>query len=346
MVGAAAAACLLVSWQGWQKAHAAEPSALHAWRGAPTSATLASSLAACWLASPRTLAGPPRSLAAAAADHKKKLTDVRVNPKIAASLGLKVPMQPPPAPAACAPATTPAAAAGAGPAAAAEMDLLGGLDEPAAPAPAAAAPAAAAPSFDPFGAPAPAAPQQQQQQQSGWDAFGAPAGAPPAAPAAAAPLDLLGGLSGPTPAPAAAQQARPAAPVDPFAALSAPAAPAPAAAAAPKPGVAAAVAGVPSALPEDMFSDLTGIGGRAQQPMGHGSMGGMGSGWGTPPAAAQPAGSFGDFASSGGFASPAPAGQPVLPADFGSFAATSAPQAQQGGAAASGPDPFADLLKS
>ena len=281
---------------------------------------------------------------AAAADHgKKKLTDVRVNPKIAASLGLKIPVQPPPA-APRAPAAHPAAAAAAAPAAATDIDLLGGLEEPAAPALAPAAPAAA-PSFDPFAAPA--APAQQQQQPS-WGAFGAPA---PAAPAAA-PLDLLGGLNSPTPAPAAAQQPRPAAPADPFAALSMPAAPAPPAATAPKPAAAAMAAGVPSALPEDMFSDLTGIGGRAQQPMGHthGAVPGVGGagGWGGAPMGAQQSGSFGDFAGGNGFTAAAPAGQPMLPDDFGGFAGTgmqAVPAAQQGAAASSGPDPFADLLK-
>ncbi|PRW45169.1 ENTH domain-containing [Chlorella sorokiniana] len=280
----------------------------------------------------------------AAADHgKKKLTDVRVNPKIAASLGLKIPVQPPPA-AARPPAAQPAATA-----AAAEIDLLGGLEEPAAPAPAPAAPAAA-PAFDPFAAPAAPA-QQQQQQQPSWDAFGAPAAAAPAA----APLDLLGGLNSPTPAPAALQQPRPAAPVDPFAAMSVPAAPAAPAAAPPK-AAAAVAAGVPSALPEDMFSDLTGIGGRAHQPMGNmhgaspraGSTGGMG-GWGAAPmGGAQQSGSFGDFAGGSGFAAAAPAGQPMLPDEFGSFGGTGvqpAQQAQQGAAASSGPDPFADLLK-
>ncbi|PSC70401.1 Clathrin interactor EPSIN 3 isoform A [Micractinium conductrix] len=305
--------------------------------------------------------------AEAAGTSKKKLTDVRVDPKIAASLGLKLPAPAPPraaaAPAAAAPA---AAAAAAGPAG--EIDLLGGLDEPAAPAAAPAPMAAPAAAFDPFAAPAaPAA----APQQAGWDAFGGALGArvaPPAAPVAA-PLDLFGGLSS---SPAVPR------PADPFASFSAPAAAPPPSMAAAKPAPLPAVAaGVPASLPEDMFSDLTGIGGRAQQPMGHappaapaGGMGdGMGGGWGAPAPLAAHRGGFGDFGAApafdsapaagsglgglgglGGMPAPAQQGPPAGHArsgsrgrsvDFGSFSYSSAPQ----GGGASAADPFADLLK-
>lgn len=261
--------------------------------------------APCAPAAARRRAKLPNSLLLAAAESKKKLTDVRVNPKIAASLGLKLPT--PAAPR----AAQPAAAAAPPPSA---LDLLGGLDEPA---PAAAAPApSAAPAFDPFAAPAaPAAAGGQQ----GWDAFGG--GAAAAAPTRAVPLDLLGGLSGPTPVP---QQ--PAAAADPFAVLPMPAAPAaPARPTAP----AAVAAGVPTALPEDMFSDLTGIGGSRQQPMGHASShagagsGAAAGGWGAPMASS----GFGDFAGPSG----TQLQQPV--------AASAAPQPPT-----SAPDPFANLL--
>ncbi|KAL4448258.1 hypothetical protein ABPG75_005477 [Micractinium tetrahymenae] len=359
-------------------------------------------------------AAPLAAEGAEGAAAKKKLTDVRVNPKIAASLGLKMPDPPPPRPAA---ATAPAATAAAA-APATEIDLLGGLDEPA-PAPAAAAPVPATAAFDPFAAPAaPAAPAPQpqpQQQQPSWDAFGAPASAlaagpiPAPVPAAASPLDLLEGLgSGPAaasqppaapaadpfaalsaPAPAAAPAA---APADPFAAFSAPAAaaapalapmsaaPRPAAPAAPLPTVAA---GVPASLPEDMFSDLTGIGGKTRQPMGQaphgapaapagGALGGL-SGL-TMPAASPPSpgGGFGDFGSAGGFVSAPPAGGSGGGGmgGLGAFAAPAAPpqapppqgharSGSMGGAVdfgsfsysapqqpgASAADPFADLLK-
>lgn len=321
-----------------------------------------------------------KAAAEAAEFSKKKLTSVKVNPKIAASLGLKIP-----APAAPRPASAPfpgaAPAAAPAPAAAAEIDLLGGLDEPApAPAPAAAAPRAPAAVFDPFAAPAPA----PASSQPAWDAFATAAPAPAAA--HASPLDLLGGLGGSL-APIAA------APADPFAAFSAPApALAPALpvmptmpvsrpAAAPLPSVAA---GVPAALPEDMFSDLTGIG-KPQQPMGlqaahsgpvamaaRGSGGSSGSGgkggWGLPTAPPaprgmsppSPGGGFGDFGAappafaSGGMGMQQQQQQQGAPvhahgnsggsgghsADFGSFSYNSAPQ---GGASAA--DPFADLLK-
>lgn len=347
----------------------------------------------------------------AADESKKKLTNVRVNPKIAASLGLKIPVQPPPpAPAAAAAAApTPAATAAA---AAPEIDLLGGMDEPAIPAapafpaaPAAAAfdpfgagaapaapvaptqPAAAA-SFDPFGAGAPAPAAAAASPAQPWDAFAAgPGSAATPAPAAAASFGMLGGLdSAGTATQPAPQQADPfaafasTAPTPAFASFpAAPAAKSAPPAAAPLPAV---TAGVPNALPEDMFADLTGIGGKPQNlPIGNSprrntpgaaaasGMGGEGGGWGMPAASpSSPGGGFGSF-------STAPAGSGTLPGISGmggmpvgagmqqpapvaghartgsmgggggavDFGSLSYTSAPQGGASAA--DPFADLLK-
>ncbi len=125
---------------------------------------------------------------------KKKLTDVRVNPKIAASLGLKVAA--PKAPGAAGRSSAPVAEASSS-----AFDLLGGLDDPE-PQP---TPAQRPDAFDAFGlseAPAPAAP-------AALDLFAldATAAAPPAP--AFDPFATVGGgmpmpqPSGAAPAPAA-----------------------------------------------------------------------------------------------------------------------------------------------
>ncbi|GAB4817376.1 hypothetical protein N2152v2_004422 [Parachlorella kessleri] len=277
--------------------------------------------------------------AAAEGEQRKKLADVKVNPKIAASLGLKFAA---PTPAVAAPASQPAAA----PAAASnQVNLLGGLTDDPAPAAAstsatdffdalaapAATTAAAAPAngggwdaFAGLAAPTAAVEPKAAAGAGGWDAFGgtsmAPA-APAAAGAGSAAMDLFGGLEAPAPAssapafdpfattaaPKAAPQAAPAAAFDPFAQpsatgpagstgvaasksafdpfadfaagpgapssavdpLSATAAPAtaPATAAARTAAAAGKAPSLGRPLPEDMFSDLTGLNKEAK-PMG------------------------------------------------------------------------------
>jgi hypothetical protein len=132
------------------------------------------------------------------APAKKKLTDVRVNPKIAASLGLKL----------AAPTPKPRA-----PGAMPEVDLLAGLDDDDEPAP---APAAASPP------PATTAPPSAAGDAGGWDAFGTGAAAPlqAAAPPAFDPF----GVGAPAAAPPAAGKGagasvRAALPEDAFASL-------------------------------------------------------------------------------------------------------------------------------
>jgi epsin len=98
-------------------------------------------------------AGARAADGASAPPPRKLLADVRVNPKIAASLGLKLPA--PAAPRAAGAVAPQAATPAAAPAAAGGADLLGGLlDTP----PAASAAGGAAAAWDPFGAgPAPLA---------------------------------------------------------------------------------------------------------------------------------------------------------------------------------------------
>jgi hypothetical protein len=197
-----------------------------------------------------------------AASNKKKLTDVKVNPKIAASLGLK--------PVVAAPKTTTSAAAGAAVTNSNEVDLLGGLidDEIAAP------------------------PAVSNDTNGGWDAFGESSAASAA--------------------------------VDPFAAPVA-AAPAPtSASSSPKPPLVPAR----TALPEDAFSDLTGLN-KPLQPMAvvrksPGASPVAGAAAGSSPGGAGGSGSdpFGGFA------------------DFSAAPTTSNTTSAQ----AASNDPFADLL--
>jgi epsin len=217
-------------------------------------------------------AGGKKSFSSELGSSKKKLTDVKVNPKIAASLGLK--------PVVAAPPKTTASGAAAPAAAVAstnthnEVDLLGGLidDE------------VTAPAMD-------AVDNGSNDNNGGWDAFGDTSSATvPSAGSAAA-----------------------AAAFDPFAA--------PASASSPKPPAAAAAA-VPTrtALPEDAFSDLTGLN-KVLQPMGSkkspgasplaagvggASPGGSGGG--------DPFGGFADFSAAPTSNIAAAAAQPAAPA--------------------------------
>ncbi|KAL4518154.1 hypothetical protein Ndes2526A_g01396 [Nannochloris sp. 'desiccata'] len=211
--------------------------------------------------------------------NKKKLTDVKVNPKIAASLGLKPVVAAPPKSSAAlssfggAGATNisaEAAAASAGNTTSNEIDLLGGLmdDEVAVSAVISAS------------------------DNGGWDAFGdtsAAAAVPSAVSAVAA--------------------------ADPFVLP----APSSSSSSSPKPTTAAGVVPTRSALPEDAFSDLTGLN-KPLQPMGVIKK----SPGASPMAGSDPLGGFADFSSASMTSN---AAQP----------AAAVPQAATN-------DPFADLL--
>lgn len=228
-----------------------------------------------------------------AEQQRKRLTDVKVNPKIAASLGLKVVAPPPTAapPAAAAPAHQPTAAG---------QDLLGGLDD-LSPPPAQSGVVAAAPEVDLLASLAPAPAEPVTAGSGGWDAFADQAGvsataAPsnggwdafggdvPAAASAAPPaldqlLDIAPALASSSALAPPALHAAPtvANPKDPFATVpaSAPAAADPFAPAVPlmpsrhAGSAASAAPAARGALPEDMFSDLTGLS-KPAPPMGAG----------------------------------------------------------------------------
>ncbi|KAK9835022.1 hypothetical protein WJX81_005031 [Elliptochloris bilobata] len=299
-------------------------------------------------------AAPAPKPGADGARGPKKLSDIKVDPTIAASL-CALPL---PATAAPRAAASPAVGSGPKPAAgpgraaapaapAVVVDLLGGLEGPPA------APAAGAAGSSSNGA-----------STSAWDAFGA-------APAAAAPTDDWSSFAAPA-APAASAAPAPAAHSDPFEALAAapahapaaaqlvgdPFAPAPSAHApnpgadpfapcvpipgrAPAPSARTLQAGPGGALPEDMFTVGLGVGsGLAPQPAPAVDAG-LGFGGLQAGAAAVPAASPGGFATWG--APPAPSAPAPAPAQ-----APASEQAQALGMRTSAlrpgkKDPFADL---
>lgn len=144
---------------------------------------------------------------AEAGGQRKRLTDVKVNPKIAASLGLKI-VQAPPKAAAPAPAATQVHATAAPPPAAAPpapADLIGNLLEEPVPVRAAPEPVSAGQVdfFSQAAAPEPAAPTPAAAPPTapaaadGWDAFGAPAPESSASGRGALPEDMFSALSSP-----------------------------------------------------------------------------------------------------------------------------------------------------
>jgi hypothetical protein len=201
--------------------------------------------------------------------NKKKLTDVKVNPKIAASLGLKPVVAAPPK-------SSSAAAVNPN-----EIDLLGGLNDE----------VPAAPGVVDTGV----------SDNGGWDAFGDSDSAPAASalPSTTTSAAVVDPFALPAPAAASSSPRQPAVPTR-------------------------------TALPEDAFSDLTGLN-KPLQPMGVAKKS---------PGVSPTAGGGG-----GGSASQSPSGGGGGGGDpFGGFADFSAAPTTTATTANVANDPFADLL--